>query len=153
MGIDAGDHSPRASWLPGRHAAGHAVQRAAFAPASAPLAHTCALDDGVIRDVLVAITTRPSGDRRERITYADLGVEQLGAVYERVLDFRPERRGTAFVLARSGTRKATGTFYTPRAMTEYLVGARSRRSSPAARRRKCSPCACSIPRWEVARSW
>jgi hypothetical protein len=92
-----------------------------FAPASAPLAHTCALDDGVIRDVLVAITTRPSGDRRERITYADLGVEQLGAVYERVLDFRPERRGTALVLARSGTRKATGTFYTPRAMTEYLV--------------------------------
>jgi N-6 DNA Methylase len=92
-----------------------------FAPASAPLAHAFALDDGVIRDVLVAITTRPSGDRRERITYADLGVEQLGAVYEQVLDFRPERRGAAFVLARSGTRKATGTFYTPRAMTEYLV--------------------------------
>jgi Eco57I restriction-modification methylase len=92
-----------------------------FAPASAPLADTLVLDDGIFRDVLVAITTRPSGDRRERITYADLGVEQLGAVYERVLDFRPEQRGTAFVLARSGTRKATGTFYTPRAMTEYLV--------------------------------
>ena len=92
-----------------------------FAPASAPLAETFALDDRVISDVLVTITTRPAGDRRERITYADLGVEQLGAVYERVLDFTPERRGDALVLARSGRRKATGTFYTPRAMTEYLV--------------------------------
>ena len=96
-----------------------------FAPASAPLAETFALDDKVIREVLLAITTRPAGDRRERITYADLGVEQLGAVYERVLDFTPQRRGAALVIARSGggsgMRKATGTFYTPRAMTEYLV--------------------------------
>jgi hypothetical protein len=92
-----------------------------FAPASAPIADTFALDDRVIREVLLAITTRPAGDRRERITYADLGVEQLGAVYERVLDFMPQRCGAALVLARSGTRKATGTFYTPRAMTEYLV--------------------------------
>ncbi len=92
-----------------------------FAPASAPLADTFALDDRVIRDVLRAITTRQARDRRERITYADLGVEQLGAVYERVLDFTPERRGPALVLARSGRRKATGTFYTPRSMTEYLV--------------------------------
>ncbi len=92
-----------------------------FAPALAPLADTFPLDDRIIRDVLVAIATRPAGDRRERITYVDLGVEQLGAVYERVLDFTPERRGDALVLARSGRRKATGTFYTPRAMTEYLV--------------------------------
>jgi hypothetical protein len=92
-----------------------------FAPALAPLADTFPLDDRVVRDVLVAITTRPAGDRRERITYADLGVEQLGAVYERVLDFIPERRGDALAFARSGRRKATGAFYTPRAMTEYLV--------------------------------
>ncbi len=82
-----------------------------FAPSAAPLADSLRLDDRVARDVLLAVTTRPGRDRRERISYGDLGVEQLGAVYERVLDYTPggERR------------KGTGTFYTPRAMTEYLV--------------------------------
>ena len=82
-----------------------------FAPAAAPLADSFVVDDRVARDVLLAVTTRPGKDRRERISYLDLGVEQLGAVYERVLDYTP---GEA-------RRKPTGTFYTPRAMTEHLV--------------------------------
>jgi hypothetical protein len=82
-----------------------------FSPAAAPLAESLVIDDSVARDVLLAVTTRPGNDRRDRISYLDLGVEQLGAVYERVLDHSP---GEA-------RRKATGTFYTPRAMTEYLV--------------------------------
>ena len=92
-----------------------------FAPAEAPLAESATLDDRRIRDVLLAITTRPGRDRRERISYADLGVEQLGAVYERVLDFSPAVVDGSVVLARSGRRKATGTFYTPRSITDYLV--------------------------------
>jgi hypothetical protein len=92
-----------------------------FAPSAAPLAESFALDDVVARDVLLAVTTRPGADRRERITYADLGVEQLGAVYEGVLDYTPAITSGAVTLARTGRRKDTGTFYTPRAMTEYLV--------------------------------
>ena len=92
-----------------------------FAPSAAPLADSFVLDDRVARDVLLAVTTRPAADRRERITYADLGVEQLGAVYERVLDYAPSAAGGAVTLVPSGRRKDTGTFYTPRAMTEYLV--------------------------------
>lgn len=82
-----------------------------FAPGAAPLADSFRLDDRVARDVLLAVTTRPGRDRRDRIAYGDLGVEQLGAVYERVLDYAPG----------GDRRKGTGTFYTPRAMTEYLV--------------------------------
>jgi methylase of polypeptide subunit release factors len=82
-----------------------------FAPAAAPLADSFVLDDRVARDVLLAVTTRPAKDRRERISYLDLGVEQLGAVYERVLDNMPG----------DVRRRASGTFYTPRAITEYLV--------------------------------
>jgi hypothetical protein len=92
-----------------------------FAPSAAPLAESRPLDDGVARQVLLAVTTRPGVDRRERISYADLGVEQLGAVYERVLDYVPSSSAGAVVLTRSGARKNTGTFYTPRSMTEYLV--------------------------------
>src|SRR4029079_19472972 len=58
---------------------------------------------------------------RERISYADLGVEQLGAVYERVLDLTPAVVDRAVVFSRSGRRKASGTFYTPRTLTDYLV--------------------------------
>jgi Eco57I restriction-modification methylase len=92
-----------------------------FAPAAAPLAESRPLDDRVARDVLLAVTTRPGADRRERISYADLGVEQLGAVYERVLDYVPSSDAGRVSLTRSRARKDSGTFYTPRSMTEYLV--------------------------------
>ena len=85
-----------------------------FSPSAAPLADSLAIDDGIVRDVLLAVTTDRAGDRRARISYADLGVEQLGAVYERVLDPVSSKSG-------GGVRKATGTFYTPRSITEYLV--------------------------------
>lgn len=92
-----------------------------FAPSAAPVADAIALDDRVARDVLLAITTRPARDRRERISYADLGVEQLGAVYERVLDYSPVVENRSTRLVSTGRRKSTGTFYTPRSITEYLV--------------------------------
>src|SRR5205823_9840355 len=92
-----------------------------FAPAAAPLADSFVLDDRIAREVLLAVTTRPGADRRERITYADLGVEQLGAVYERVLDYEPSVSEGTVTLMPSGRRKGSGTFYTPRSMTEYLI--------------------------------
>jgi len=92
-----------------------------FAPASAPLADTTRLSDNDAADALSALTTRSGRTGRERISYTDLGVEQLGAVYEGVLDFVPVREGGTVRLVSTGRRKATGTFYTPRPMTEYLV--------------------------------
>jgi hypothetical protein len=51
-----------------------------FSPAHAPLAESAALDDGAVREALLALTTRAGRDGRQRIAYADLGVEQLGGV-------------------------------------------------------------------------
>jgi hypothetical protein len=92
-----------------------------FAPSAAPLAESFVLDDQIARDVLLALTTRPGAERRERISYVDLGVEQLGAVYERVLDYHPPTPLNSGTTRTSDRRKSTGTFYTPRSMTEYLV--------------------------------
>ena len=94
-----------------------------FSPTDAPLADSLDLDDAAVARALLALTTRQTKDRREPIAYADLGVEQLGAVYEHVLDYvvtagsSHDRLG----LRHGSFRKATGTFYTPRAFTEYLV--------------------------------
>jgi hypothetical protein len=116
-----------------------------FAPARTPLAERRNLDDEAARRALLALATRPAADRagRERIAYRDLGVEQLGAVYETLLDYAPhiERehgpaRHTSQPSSRpastrdgwivslqpgSGLRKATGTFYTPQPIAHYLV--------------------------------
>ncbi len=95
-----------------------------FSPADAPLADSVRLDDGAVREVLLALTTRADRAGRQRIAYADLGVEQLGGVYERLLDFQPvwvDRQRAALTLAPAGRRKAAGAFYTPRSLTEYLV--------------------------------
>src|SRR5712692_9072412 len=88
-----------------------------FAPARTPLAERRNLDDEAARRAVLALSTRPSVDRagRERIAYRDLGVEQLGAVYETLLDYRPEvaaaspsTRNTRVILrAGSGARKET----------------------------------------------
>ncbi len=95
-----------------------------FSPAYAPLAESLELDDGAVRQAMVALTTRVQGGERRRIAYADLGVEQLGGVYERILDYSPvavDGQPAALTLLRGGRRKSTGTFYTPRSLTEFLV--------------------------------
>ena len=117
-----------------------------FSPARAPRLDHARLDDAAVRDALLAVSTIDSRDEgRRHIAFQDLGVEELGAVYEALLEFepcvdvRPEPRVTrnaaaeasapqgsgdpAVRLQRSGTarRKATGTFYTPRPLTRFLV--------------------------------
>ena len=65
------------------------------------------------------------GSKRTRIDYRDLGVEQLGAVYESVLDYEPafaESSNAQILLRRGGDRrKATGSFYTPQSLTDYVI--------------------------------
>jgi len=95
-----------------------------FAPARTPLAERSDLDDNAARRAVVALSTRPAVDRegRERIAYRDLGVEQLGAVYETLLDYQPQADGRRVSLASgAGLRKATGTFYTPQSIADYVV--------------------------------
>jgi hypothetical protein len=78
-----------------------------FAAASAPLGESRRVNDATVRSVLLALGTAPGPGGRRLVSYGDLGVEQLGSIYEGVLDL--------------GRRKATGSFYTPRPLTEYLV--------------------------------
>jgi hypothetical protein len=95
-----------------------------FAPARTPLADRRDLDDRAAQRAVAALTIRPAADGQasERVSYRDLGVEQLGAVYETLLDYEPEASATSVVLQPgSGTRKATGTFYTPQAIAQFLV--------------------------------
>jgi len=98
-----------------------------FSPTHAPLAERVAVNDVTTREALIALSTsRETGKARTRIDYRDLGVEQLGAVYEAILDYVP-RTGTedgqaVLRLERGGVaRKSSGSFYTPQSLTDCLV--------------------------------
>jgi hypothetical protein len=93
-----------------------------FSPACAPLAARVSLRDSVVRQAVLSLTSRAGKGGRRPISYADLGVEQLGAVYEHLLDFAVDTEDAAGArLVATGRRKATGSFYTPRPLTDFVV--------------------------------
>jgi len=94
-----------------------------FAPADAAAFDQTRLSDEVMSRAVLAVSSTPvpRGAGRARILYRDLDVEQLGAVYERVLEYEPAAAGSATLTRTRDARKSSGTFYTPRAVTAYLV--------------------------------
>lgn len=90
-----------------------------FSPDQAPLAEHAHVEDAAVRAAVAALTVRATpGGRSRPVPYGELGVEQLGAVYERLID-APET--TVAGPRRASLRKATGSFYTPSALTHFLV--------------------------------
>jgi hypothetical protein len=64
-----------------------------FSPAQAEAFDRTPIADSVMGQAVVAVSTTPvRGAGRTRIIYGDLDVEQLGAVYERVLEYEPAGR-------------------------------------------------------------
>ena len=81
-------------------------------------------------DALRSLSTFRDGDVTRRVNYAHLDVEELGSVYESLLDYRPVVRVQAsaatgpqagFHLAAGTERKQTGSYYTPRELVHELV--------------------------------
>ena len=105
-----------------------------FAPRGAPRLESATVSPSSVCQATLALSTARVRTRstRERIAYGDIGVEELGSIYEALLEFepvlrddpRPGQRSSAVLrLERSATdrRKQTGTFYTPHQLTRYLV--------------------------------
>ncbi len=93
-----------------------------FSPSHAPLVERRVVPDSIAQAVVLSLATVESATGRHRIAYHDLGVEQLGSVYERVLEYEVARTPAAIVLKKTSTeRKSTGSFYTPRSITEFVV--------------------------------
>ncbi len=82
--------------------------------------------DSAAARALVALGSRRTPAGLESIQFRDLGVEQLGAVYERVLDLpttaAPDAgRSVVRGSRHSRARRETGTFYTPQPLAELVV--------------------------------
>ena len=78
------------------------------------------LNDAVMAEVIDALSfERTSEGRRRYINYRDLSVQQLGSIYERLLEHEVIRDGgTVTIRPNIFARKASGSYYTP----DDLVG-------------------------------
>ncbi len=98
-----------------------------FAPARTPLAERRTLDEESAKRAVLALSTRRSAaGGRERISYRDLGIDQLGVVYQTLLDYQPiveasPKPRRVALQPGSGVRKATATFYTPQPLADHLA--------------------------------
>jgi hypothetical protein len=90
-----------------------------FSPDQAPLAERVKVADQTVRRVVSSMSVRPHphGGAPVPVPYGELDVEQLGAIYERLMDAAPADDRPAA----ASERKATGSFYTPRALTGFVV--------------------------------
>jgi type I restriction-modification system DNA methylase subunit len=99
-----------------------------FAPERHPLLEKWRISDGVIADVLRGLMFNPQPERDEpalpieTVDFGDLRVQQLGSIYEGLLEHHFAREGVRLVLKTDkAERKATGTYYTPDYIVKYLV--------------------------------
>ena len=84
-----------------------------------PLLTHIQLGDAVIADVIDALSFEKTSRDRHYINYRDLGVQQLGSIYERLLEQEIIRDGDTIVTKLNFfARKNSGSYYTP----DDLVG-------------------------------
>lgn len=119
-----------------------------------PIISGIKLPDSVMVDIIrdISLTPVKKGKTRDRVSFRELGISQLGSIYESLLELEPKvaeedlavvkikgeeryvpisqvegeaevkiKKGEAYLSFWGGTRKSTGTYYTPRQITEFLV--------------------------------
>jgi hypothetical protein len=98
-----------------------------FDPDHYPLLKEWAVADAVLANVLRQLMFTPEkGGQKfvpfESVDYSDLSVQQLGSIYEGLLEHHFIREGGKLVLQTDkAERKATGTYYTPDYIVKYIV--------------------------------
>ena len=87
-----------------------------------PLLSRVRLGDTVMADVIDALSFERNGRRRRYINYRDLGVQQLGSIYERLLEREVVREdGNIVVRPNVFARKDSGSYYTPDDLVDLIV--------------------------------
>ena len=97
-----------------------------FDPAAAPILSRVQLPDGIVADVIFGLShERDSGTGRgaKYINYRDLSVQQLGSVYERILEFglRARSDGGIEIDADDEARHESGSYYTPEDLVTLII--------------------------------
>ena len=98
-----------------------------FSRDSAPLLESVRLPDSVIADIIYDLSHTRSARKgdgvRSFVNYRDMSVQQLGSIYERLLEQEPVRGDDGNIGMRPNpyARKDSGSFYTPQELVDLIV--------------------------------
>jgi hypothetical protein len=96
-----------------------------FGAHSLPDISECGLDNHDLRTAIRYLSLYEQKGQLRRVNYGALDVEELGSVYESLLDFSPlvaQRQGIyEFQLVVGSDRKTTGSYYTPPELVGQLI--------------------------------
>ncbi len=89
---------------------------------STPLLEEIRIGDQVVADVVDALSFEQTEHGRRYINYRDLSVQQLGSIYERLLEYELAREdGEIVVRPNIFARKESGSYYTPDDLVGLIV--------------------------------
>jgi hypothetical protein len=93
-----------------------------FDPRRTPLLTKISLDDAVMADVIDALSFEPTPRACTAIDYGALSVQDLGAVYEQLLELELVRDGAAIVVRPDvSARRTSGGYYTPGDLVALII--------------------------------
>lgn len=96
-----------------------------WSPQATPNLDSCELSNAALLDSIRALTTIVDGSSRRFVDYKNLGSEELGSIYESLLELHPELdiEAGSFELrtAQGNERKTTGSYYTPSSLINCLL--------------------------------
>ena len=94
-----------------------------FATDTAPLLEAVRLPDAQLAPIIYNLSHTETDGHRRFINYRDMSVQQLGSIYERLLEREPLRNDDGRVTIRPNpyARKDSGSFYTPQELVDLIV--------------------------------
>ena len=94
-----------------------------FAQQAAPLLERISLSDAILAPIIYDLSHTESSAGRRFVNYRDMTVQQLGSIYERLLEREPARDAGGHIVVRpnSYARKDSGSFYTPQPLVDLIV--------------------------------
>ena len=94
-----------------------------FNDAAAPLLASVRLPDAAFAPIIYDLSHTETPEGRRFVNYRDMSVQQLGSIYERLLEREPVWDDDGNVVARpnSYARKDSGSFFTPQELVDLIV--------------------------------
>ena len=94
-----------------------------FAADAAPLLERVRLSDADVAPLIYDLSHADTAEGRRFVNYRDMSVQQLGSIYERLLEREPvlDDYGNVFTRLNPYARKDSGSFYTPQELVDLVV--------------------------------
>ena len=95
-----------------------------FAAEAAPLLEAVRLPDAAFAPIIHDLSHTETDGERRFVSYRDMSVQQLGSIYERLLEREPVVGDGGRIVIRPNpyARKDSGSFYTPQELVDLIVG-------------------------------